>query len=79
MADLLALAMFPDPERIRATLTSSARDPQRQVWVWQVEGKSVCAVGLKVDGKAAELLHLGTRADVRRHGDCCSRCWNGLA
>ena len=68
VADLLALAMFPDPERVRATLEKYASDPQRQVWVWQEEEQPVCAAGVRVSGRVAEILHIGTRAGARRQG-----------
>ncbi len=68
VADLLLLAMFPDPERVRAALGRYASDPNLQVWVWQVGEKPVCAAGVRVTGGAAEILHLGTRPDTRREG-----------
>ncbi|MGY2892286.1 GNAT family N-acetyltransferase [Deinococcus sp. UYEF24] len=68
VADLLALAMSPDPARVRAALEKYASDPQRQVWVWQAEGHPVCAVGVRVNGEAAEILHIGTQAGARRQG-----------
>ncbi len=65
---LLALAMWPDPARIQAALERYDTDPGLQVWGWQVEGRPVCAAGLRVLGRSAETLHIGTRADSRRRG-----------
>ena len=65
---LLAHAMFPDPQRIATTLEKYANDPQRQVWVWETNGRSVCAVGVKVSGAVAEILHIGTGPDRRGQG-----------
>ncbi|WP_407539542.1 GNAT family N-acetyltransferase [Deinococcus radiomollis] len=68
VAELLALAMYPDSVRVRAALEKYASDPQRQVWVWQARGKPVCAIGLRINGNAAEILHIGTQLDARRQG-----------
>ena len=67
-AALLALAMWPDPARIRAALGRYASDPELQVWGWQVERRTVCAAGLRVKGQSAEILHIGTRANSRQKG-----------
>jgi ribosomal protein S18 acetylase RimI-like enzyme len=66
--ELLALAMFPDPQRIAAALERYASDPQWQVWVWETNGRSVCAVGVKVSGAVAEVLHIGTGPRGRGQG-----------
>ena len=66
--DLLALAMYPDPDRVRAGLQGYALDPDRQVWTWMVDGTAVSAAGLSASGTRAELLHLGTRPHARGQG-----------
>ena len=48
VADLLALAMWPDPERVQARLERYIGDPALQVWVWMDEGQPRCAAGLRV-------------------------------
>jgi len=65
---LLALAMWPDPARISATLSAYASDPELQVWAWTTGDTPVCAAGLRVQGKRAEVLHLGTRPQERGQG-----------
>ena len=67
-AVLLALAMWPDAARMQVALGRYASDPELQVWGWQVEGRTVCAAGLRVVEQSAEILHIGTRADSRQKG-----------
>ncbi|WP_424949415.1 GNAT family N-acetyltransferase [Deinococcus sp.] len=68
VADLLALAVWPDPTRVQATLARYASDPGLQVWVLEVAGQPVCAAGIRLKELSAEILHLGTREDARRQG-----------
>ena len=57
---LLARAMFPDPERVRLQLEAYRTDPSRRVFVWEEEGKAVCAAGVRQKEDEAEVLHVGT-------------------
>ena len=73
VAALLRLAMWPDPERVRAELDAYRGEPGLQVWSWEVGngkggGRTVCAAGLHLAGTRAELCHLGTAADARGRG-----------
>lgn len=68
VASLLALAMWPDPARIAATLERYAHEPELQIWTWSEAGRPVCAAGVRVSGRAAELLHLGTHPQDRGRG-----------
>jgi ribosomal protein S18 acetylase RimI-like enzyme len=68
IASLLALAMWPDPARIAAALTQYASSPERHLWAWMREEQPVCAAGLQLHGRRAELLHIGTRPESRGQG-----------
>lgn len=68
VAALLSLAMWPDPERIQAALARYVADPALQFWVWTLEGRPISAVGLRLNGDSAEVLHLGTAAEARHTG-----------
>lgn len=57
---LLARAMFADPERIRRRLEEYRTDSGRRVLAWVVEGRPVCAAGVRPREEEAEVLHLGT-------------------
>lgn len=65
---LLALAMWPDPGRVRTTLDAYAQNPELQVWTWTEAERPVCAAGLRGSGRAGALLHLGTQAQDRGQG-----------
>ena len=60
--------MWPGAARIQAALGRYDTDPELQVWGWEMEGQTVCAAGLRVEGQNAEILHIGTRADSRQKG-----------
>jgi ribosomal protein S18 acetylase RimI-like enzyme len=65
---LLALAMFPGPERVRASLEQYAGDPDRHIWIWTDHGNTVCAAGMLLSENQAELLHIGTSPQARGQG-----------
>ncbi|WP_420596653.1 GNAT family N-acetyltransferase [Deinococcus sp.] len=72
-AALLARAMFPDSARIARTLETyqndSARtDPARRIFTWEIGGQPLSAVGLLIDGRQAEILHIGTHPETVNKG-----------
>jgi len=68
IAALLARAMFPDLARIARTLETYRTDPARRVFIWEVNGEPVSAVGLVVNEASAEVLHIGTRPESTGNG-----------
>lgn len=58
---LLQRAMFPDPARIARALEAYRAEPDRTVFVWDVGSEAVSAAGVRVTGREAEVLHIGTR------------------
>jgi len=68
IAALLARAMFPDLARITRTLETYRTDPARRVFIWEVNGEPVRAVGLVVNETSAEVLHIGTRSESTGNG-----------
>ncbi|MCP2014067.1 ribosomal protein S18 acetylase RimI-like enzyme [Deinococcus sp. HSC-46F16] len=66
--DLLARAMFPDPERIARTLEAYRTAPERRVFVWLEGGRVVSAAGLRIQGAEVEVLHLATRPGEKGRG-----------
>lgn len=65
---LLAHAMFPDAARIARNLEAYRTDPGRQLFLWETGGRVVCAVGLHVRARQAEVLHIGTDPQERGKG-----------
>ncbi len=70
IAVLLRRAMFPDPARIALALEAYRTHPDRRIFVWDVGGRPVCAVGVQLAGREAQVLHIGTRPEQagRGHG-----------
>ncbi|GGK94655.1 GNAT family N-acetyltransferase [Deinococcus radiotolerans] len=65
---LLARAMFPDPARIRAALHRARTNPDWQLHTWEMDGQTVCAVGLTVQDRAGTVEHIGTHPDHAHQG-----------
>ncbi|MFC4427370.1 GNAT family N-acetyltransferase [Deinococcus navajonensis] len=65
---LLQQAMFPDPARVALAFEAYRRLPGRHIFSWEEQGRAVSAAGLQVDGRVAELLHLGTCPEATRQG-----------
>ncbi|CAM4394917.1 GNAT family N-acetyltransferase [Deinococcus marmoris] len=68
IAALLSRAMFPDPARIERTLEAYRTEGEQRLFVWDVGGQTVSAAGLRVSGRAAEVLHIGTHPDAGEKG-----------
>ncbi len=60
--------MFPDPARIERMLEAYWTEGERQLFVWEVNGQTVSAAGVHVNGSEAELLHIGTHPDTVGQG-----------
>ncbi|MDV6373754.1 GNAT family N-acetyltransferase [Deinococcus arenicola] len=68
IAALLGRAMYPDPARIDRTLEAYRTEDHRQLFAWEVDGQTVSAAGLRVSGRTAEILHIGTHPDAVGRG-----------
>ncbi|CAM3874095.1 GNAT family N-acetyltransferase [Deinococcus frigens] len=68
IAALLSRAMFPNPVRVARTLEAYRTERDRSLFVWGVDGQTVSAAGVCVNGPTAEVLHIGTHPDVGGRG-----------
>lgn len=68
IAALLGRAMFLDPARVARTLEAYRTEPDRLIFVWDVGHQPVSAAGVRVTGREAEVLHIGTQEELAGNG-----------